>query len=340
MPELQTRAINAKDFFGVAAPKDKIAFLLQYAVLAPSTHNSQPWQFRLGDDYCDILYDDSHPIVYADPQGRDLYVSFGCLIENLAIAARYFKVFKGIEYHFQLPAVARMRFDFSRIGDTDESVRPLLDAILRRVNARGLFEKDRIDEQSQAIFEKIETPQTLHKEFLSRTEDIMTIAELTRQGLRVAYDDPRFRREMSEWFNHGLSKKPTGIPSYSLRMPLLVSFIFSWLVRHFNIGKRLGFLNYISINSAPAALVVTADENTPRNWVETGRLAERFVLQANVCGYKTSFFTAAIEMGEIYKDVQKMLGTLAIPQFIIMYGKLNYEQKPNLRHSARNKIIA
>lgn len=316
-----------------------MAFLLQYAVFAPSTHNSQPWKFKLHDDVCDILYDDSHPIVYADPKGRDLYVSFGCLIENLVIAANYFKVFKSVEYIAQPPMIAKVYFDFSKTGEIEGSLKPFLEATLARVNARGLFEHEPITPSDQAVLKNIKAAPALHEHFLDRKEDITTIAELTRDGLLMAYNDPKFRKEMSEWFNNGFSKKPTGIPSYSLRMPLPISFIFSWLVRNFDIGKRLGFLNYISINSAPAALVVTADENTPEHWIETGRFAERFVLQANILGYKTSFFTAAIEMGDFYKGIQKLLNTSAIPQFIIIYGKLNFNQKPNLRHSAKNKII-
>jgi nitroreductase len=30
-----------------SSPAEKLKFLLQYAVLAPSSHNTQPWLFRI-----------------------------------------------------------------------------------------------------------------------------------------------------------------------------------------------------------------------------------------------------------------------------------------------------
>jgi len=339
MPDLlQARNIHKDDFFKLNSPEEKIAFLLQYAVLAPSTHNSQPWNFRVGSDFCEIIRNDENPIVYADPKGRDLYISFGCLIENLVVAARYFRVFKNVDYVLQGSSIARISFDFSDPG-TNTHWESVIDAILIRVNARGLFEKESVDKASLDILKGIEVPNGLQRFFLEQKQDIATIADLTNQGLVIAYRDTNFRNEMSQWVNNSVSKKPTGIPGYSLRMPFLISFVFSWLVRNFNIGKRLGSLNRISINSAPAAIVVTADENTPKHWLETGRFAERFVLQTYALGYKTSFFTAAIEMGDLYQDIQRLLHTEKIPQFIIIFGKLNHRQKQNLRYSAHSKII-
>ncbi len=338
MDTLQTRTLDADDFFRQPTPEKKIAFLLQYAVLAPSTHNSQPWRFKVRESACDIMVHDEHPIVHADPLGRDLFISFGCLIENLAIAARAFGVLGTISYIDRHPLIATVTFDFSA-QKKDPSLLPVLTAIPRRVNARGLFEKDPIDAESWDTFERLPITDGLHRHFLKTPAEMATIAELTRQGLLMAYRNKKFRKEMAAWFNNGLSKKPTGIPSYSLRMPLPLSFVFPWLVRTFDVGKRLGSLNAISINSAPAAMVITASENSKRHWLKTGRFAEQFVLQANMRGCKTSFFTAAIEMGELYKDIQKLLQTNEIPQFIVVFGALHFDQKPNLRHSAESKII-
>jgi hypothetical protein len=86
-------------------------------------------------------------------------------------------------------------------------------------------------------------------------------------------------------------------------------------------------------------LVITADQDSEKTWIDTGRYAESLMLQAYALGYKTSIFTAAIEMGDLYKQVQSLVDTTAVPQFIFLVGKLSYQQKPNLRHSAASKII-
>ena len=341
-PSLQSREIDPEAFAALASPKEKIAFILQYGVLAPSTHNSQPWRFTLGENYCDIYRDDAKPIVYADPHGRDLYISFGCLIENIVIAAQYFKVFDRVEYMVTENRIARVYF--KELGKTpallrEENMKHLVSAILYRVTARGLFEDEPVDTETETLLRSIKLPQDLGAVFLHTKEEIGTIAELTRRGLLIAYRNPKFRKEMSRWLNHSLSSKPIGIPGYSLRMPFLLSFVFPHFVRWFNIGKQLGVINYRTIASAPEAVVITARENGPRAWMDVGRYAERLMLEANAAGYKTSIFTAAIEMGDLHKELQAFLKTSQIPQFIIVIGKLDYQQKPNLRYAAQVKIV-
>jgi nitroreductase len=45
---------------------EQIEYLLQYAILAPSNHNSQPWLFRLRPDGVDLLADRTRQLSVAD----------------------------------------------------------------------------------------------------------------------------------------------------------------------------------------------------------------------------------------------------------------------------------
>jgi nitroreductase len=57
------------------------------ATLAPSGHNTQPWRFQIGEDRIDVLPDLSRRTPVVDPHDHHLFVSLGCAVENLAIAA-------------------------------------------------------------------------------------------------------------------------------------------------------------------------------------------------------------------------------------------------------------
>ena len=92
------RNINRDEFYKFSLPEDRIKFLLRYAILAPSTHNSQPWLLKIKKGSCQIYLNPSKRIVEADPIERDLYISFGCFLENLVIAGNYFGVFDRVEY--------------------------------------------------------------------------------------------------------------------------------------------------------------------------------------------------------------------------------------------------
>jgi Putative TM nitroreductase len=69
---------------------DRLRFLLQYAVLAPSSHNTQPWKFRIDGNRIDIFMDDERWLKVCDDDQRELHISVGCCLENLLVAADHF----------------------------------------------------------------------------------------------------------------------------------------------------------------------------------------------------------------------------------------------------------
>ena len=73
----------------------RLAFLLRYTVLAPSSHNTQPWKFAIGRDEIVLFVNKDRWLRVADPDQRELYASVGCALENLLIAAEHF----GYGYH-------------------------------------------------------------------------------------------------------------------------------------------------------------------------------------------------------------------------------------------------
>src|ERR671910_1332744 len=79
------------DYFPVTLPKqEQLKFLLQYAILAPSSKNTQPWRFSVGEDTIGIFADLSRWQPVADRGRRELYMSLGCALENLLVAIEDF----------------------------------------------------------------------------------------------------------------------------------------------------------------------------------------------------------------------------------------------------------
>lgn len=331
-----------EDFRKLAALPEKIAFILQYAVLAPSTHNSQPWLFKVTGNSVEIYSDPAIQIKEADPKGRDLYISLGCAVENIVIAAKFFGVFKNLVYRVgEAPNLVAEIF-FEKTGIENKSYRNIFEAIPRRVNARGIFTAAVIPPDIFSRFSSITKESgsdNLEIHFITEKQEIQRIAELTAEGLKTAYKSVSFRKEMSQWVHNSLTRKKDGIPGYSLRMPFLISFIFPYLVRMFDIGKKLGVLNYLSLASAPAIAIITSKGETKEDWLDTGRLAERLMLEVQSKGLQTSIFVASLEVGELYKEVQKVLGTADIPNFLCAMGKINGNFRPTPRHSVEEKLI-
>ena len=62
--------------------------LVRYATLAASSHNTQPWIFKLEPKQIQVLPDLSRRCPAVDPDDHHLYASLGCATENLLLAAQ------------------------------------------------------------------------------------------------------------------------------------------------------------------------------------------------------------------------------------------------------------
>lgn len=341
---MDPRNLNENFFWQQNTSEDKIKFLLRYAILAPSTHNTQPWLFKITEDVCEIYYDKKYVLIEADSKKRDLYISMGCLIENLIIAANFFNVFGSLKINESLFSNHIATFKLSKIIPErfNENYTSLLKAILKRSNARGLFYPcSNCFQVCEEVKKSIPTEyiKEVSIDFISDDSKIKKISNLTAEGLQIAYKNKSFRREMSKWMKNSLTKKREGIPGYALKMPLLLSFILPTLVRYVDIGKFLAKLNKKSLSSAPIVAVLSSSINNPSVWIDIGRVSERIMLEINVRNLNTSIFVASIEMGNLHTKLKEIINTDKEPQFLFAIGKLDLPKKLTPRHNLEEKII-
>ncbi|WP_448522145.1 hypothetical protein [Schleiferia thermophila] len=61
--------------------------LIQKAVRAPSSHNTQPWIFHVAESAINLYADRTRALPVNDPDDRELTISCGCALMNLRVAA-------------------------------------------------------------------------------------------------------------------------------------------------------------------------------------------------------------------------------------------------------------
>lgn len=330
-------AIKKEDFPRSASLEEKIKFVLRYAILAPSIHNIQPWLFKIGGNYCEIYYDRKLKLPEADPKGRDLYITMGCMVENLLIAANYFGIFKEFKLEFKDNFIGTIYFENKT--ELNQDLQYLLEAIPARINARGIFNSQKIPTEIEMELLALNKDQRLIIKTINDKKVINRFASLTAQGLKMAHGRPSFRKEMSKLMFSSLSMKRYGLPGYSLKMPFVLSFIIPTLVKFFDMSFLLAKLNYNSISSAPGAYFISSEKSNPEIWFEVGRLAERLMLHLNSKGIVSSIFIASIEMGNLYKEVQKLLGNDLTPHFVFCAGYMKSSQKHSPRINLEDKLL-
>ena len=62
--------------------------MIHSATLAANGHNTQPWKFAIQENAIEIHPDYSRELKVVDPDHRELWISLGCALENLLVAAR------------------------------------------------------------------------------------------------------------------------------------------------------------------------------------------------------------------------------------------------------------
>ncbi|OGZ13678.1 MAG: hypothetical protein A2948_03225 [Candidatus Lloydbacteria bacterium RIFCSPLOWO2_01_FULL_54_18] len=331
--------LDHRTFPSEGTMREQVEALLAFAVRAPSTHNSQPWLFRVTGNICELYADRSRKLPEGDKDSRCLYISLGGCLENLESAAKYFDMFEstGIGGLTDLTApVARLNLHSSR--GTIADLLPTVKAMAGRFNARGpSLAKPLPDELSSRLIALIEGDARLH--LFTDKDDRAQCAELTARGMRIAHADKAFRAELSHWMVSNYSARKDGIPGYAMLAPGPLSLVLPRLIRTFNMGPLLAKLNTQSILSAPAVGVITTSFDTPRAWLDTGRLFERASLLTNAQGAKTSVFVAAIESPELRKELGAMVGSDLLPQFLFTLGFPLYTLPLSPRHPPSERMV-
>jgi hypothetical protein len=82
--------VRESDFPERGTPREKLTFLVRYAILAPSSHDTQPRKFSIRDDEIRLFADKPRWLRVADADQRELHISLGCALVNLLVAAQHF----------------------------------------------------------------------------------------------------------------------------------------------------------------------------------------------------------------------------------------------------------
>jgi hypothetical protein len=169
--------------------------LVRYATLAPSSHNTQCWKFRVEEHAISILPDLSRRCSAVDPDDHHLFVSLGCAAENLIQAA----LANGLN--------GKARFDASAAGGirvalepTKAIVSPLYQAILERQCTRAEFDGKPLSTGELRMLEQAGTGDGVRVRFLTEKAAMEKVLEYVVEGNTAQLNDPAFVKELKNGF--------------------------------------------------------------------------------------------------------------------------------------------
>jgi len=313
----QQAATTARPLVKEAPMSEKTRELVRYATLAANGHNTQPWKFALRDDSIEIHPDASRRLPVVDPDDRELWISLGCALENLLVAARATGYAAAVTY----PGAAE--FIGVRLEADAPQSSPLFDAIPSRQTTRSVYDGRPAPAADLDRLQAMPLEPGITLRFVTDPVDMATVADYVAQGNRRQYADRAFVSELIAWlrFNKkealssldGLYSRCSGNPEVP-----------RWLGRMFVSStqpQQQADADTKKLRSSPGAVVVASDADDKVAWVRTGQVYERLALQMTALGIQSALLNQPIEAAELRGPFQSALGLgQAAPQLLLRYG--------------------
>jgi hypothetical protein len=328
-------AITPDAFADLTTPEDRLRFLLGYAILAPSSHNTQPWRFRLRGATLDLLADRSRALPVVDPEDRALVISCGAALGHLRVAAEAL----GEALHVTPtpdPAEPDLLARIEARGPCPVHRHALLNAMTARRTTRAAFAPDPLPE---ALLQATAMPVpgvALH--WRTHPADRHAIAELIAEGDRAQMSNPDFRRELADWIHSRRAASRDGMSGAAFGMPDVLSFVGALVIRSFDMGAGQAARDMALAEGSPALGLFTTPGDTPRDWVSTGEALSRTILTLTAAGLKHSYVNQPVEVRTLRPRLAALMNTTDHPQILLRAGH-GPELAPSVRRQVADVLV-
>jgi ribosomal protein L7Ae-like RNA K-turn-binding protein len=325
-PEASQEAWNIKesDFPANGSAEEKLTFLLNYAILAPSSHNSQPWKFNVTNDSILVFADKSRRLQVADADQRELFISLGCALENLIVAADHFGYNSSVAYFpGEEDLVAKVVLQPAANSSGDPR---LFSAILSRQTNRNPYEPRTISQGDLETIKSLSSDANVSIFISSDSVVKKSFLDLVVQANGIQYSDANFKSELGHWLGQGVMG-PTGVQAKMAQ--LAVVFL--------DVGPEQTEKDALLINSSPYLGFISTANNDSISSVKAGRTLEHFWLCATALGVSLHPMSQALETAQTKANLTDLLPAQSGTRQVQQAFRLGYAN-PSTEHSTRRPL--
>lgn len=309
-------ALTRKPFVREDAMSQQLVEMIRYATLAANGHNTQPWKFAIRQEGIEIHPDASRQLPVVDPENRELWISLGCALENLLLAARAAGYAPAVAYP-DADEVIRVQL----APDTPQA-NPLFDAIPLRQTTRSAYDGRPVPSADLDTLQALPVEPGVSLRYLSAPAEMEIALEYVNAGNLRQYADRAFVEELISWlrFNKkealatldGLYSRCSGNPAVP-----------RWLGRMFVGGtkpQQQADADAEKLRSSAGAIVIATDTDDKAAWVRAGQVYERLALQMTALDIKSALLNQPIEVADLRGQFQSAIGLEAAPQLLMRFG--------------------
>jgi nitroreductase len=311
--------------------------ILRLASLAPSGHNTQPWMVSR-DVSGDLLIwqDTERRLPRVDPENRELILSLGAFLENLAAGAEAL----GSRATIRITAADPGEVEVARVGlDPVTGFFTPDNRLLERIRSRRTLRNGHQDvELSSAQADALLSLLPHGSLYLPRgTVDARAVTEATIEANRIHTSDHAVMRELVEWVRFSPESARAnldGLTPASMGFSALTAFFARNFMQPADLlspSNRKHALEAAreQAESGGGWLIVPAPEpgSGPAGLIATGRAFERAFLAARELGVAVHPMSQAVEIEAVRRALAASLGTDE-PAFCLRVGRIQRYPDP------------
>lgn len=286
--------------------------ILICAVRAPSSHNTQPWLFRVGTDWIELLADRTRALPANDPDDRELTISCGCALLTLRVAAAAEHLGADTTL-LPDPEDEDLLARVTLRGAPDPALARLAPAIDRRQTLRAAFDDRAVNRDD--LVELVDAAASEGAWFipLDNHETRSEAATLVAEGDATLWHNPSWRRELAQWMHPRRSGDGLTLPWLTLPAARLV-------IRSFDMGGGVAAHDSQLAEGSPLLAVLGTRSDTPRDWLNAGQALQRLLLRGVGLGLQASYLNQPVEVVELRPRLAALTGRDGAPQILLRMG--------------------
>lgn len=335
--------------------------ILAHGVLAPNSHNLQPWRVVLEGNDSFLLYVDSDRLSpKADPPGRQVTISQGTFLEYVRVAAENLgyeaemQLFPEGEYGSDGSAanlgskpVARVTLQKLRGNETGPGTEnsPIYNAMFVPDTYRVPYKETKL---KAGDVEKLEalSRENVTIVIFQAPEDLEKLGNIAFRAAEIEAGNEGVQQEgfelfrPNEWkkneYRYGFSLEGQGLPAVNVHLMQGLISLFPSLNSPEASEKSFLSQTESAVENTPAYALIITKGNTRTEQVEAGILYSRFLLTATDMGYAMQPMSQATEeypeMTEIYKEIHReYAGENETIQMLLRVGVPEKKVPPTMR---------
>ncbi|MFI9654378.1 nitroreductase family protein [Guyparkeria sp. GHLCS8-2] len=292
---------------------DRVRGLIENAAAAPSSHNTQPWHFRIETNGVSIHADTERRLPVNDPADRELTISCGCALMNLRVAAAA----AGQAYRLELLPEGEGAACLARVtwqeGDADAEEASLGSVLARRRTYRKQFAPSTVPREASEALEAMAEREGAWLQVIESGEPRWEVARLVAEGDASQWRDPRWREELADWMRPVRQRD-------GLSVPALLAPVVRAVVRKFDMSRRVGKHDRELTENAPLLVALGTEGDGRRDWLKAGLALERVLLAACQVGMQASYLNQPIQVSSLRDQLHTVLNRPGHPQVLLRLG--------------------